>query len=77
MTDFNEGEHDEIIINAIQRNFGGVNYEFVLKTLLDCINLKTSIDRRTIKPDQLIKANLIDFNSRHLMIITDNYENTL
>lgn len=51
MTDFNEGEHDEIIINAIQRNFGGVNYELVLKTLLDCINLKTSSDRRAIKPD--------------------------
>ncbi len=33
MTDLNTGEHDEIIINAIQRNFGGVNYEYVLKTL--------------------------------------------
>ncbi len=41
------------------------------------VNLKNQDLLKKIKPDQLIKDNLVDFESRHLMIITDNFENTL
>jgi hypothetical protein len=49
----------------------------VIQTLEMHLQLKNWDTLKKIKPDQLIKDNLVDYDSRHLMIITDNFENTL
>lgn len=86
----NDEENERIIINGIKRNFGGANFEDVVNTLQDTLQFKNLQDLKSLQPEILIRDNLQEsnprlkkeetnelFESRHLMIITDNQENTL
>ena len=73
----NEERNELDIYHGIQRNFGGNNFELVIQTLEMHLQLGNWDLLKKIKPDQLIKDNLFDYESRHLMVITDNFENTL
>ena len=86
----NDEENERIIINGIKRNFGGANFEDVVNTLQDTLQFKNLQDLKSLQPELLIRDNLQEsnprlkkeetnelFESRHLMIITDNQENTL
>eukprot|EP00347_Sterkiella_histriomuscorum_P010832 403374756 len=72
-----EENNEKVILKGVQRNFGGLNSNDAISLLDDKLNFKYIEDLYSCKPDQLIIENLLDQESRHLMIITDNFENSL
>lgn len=70
-------ENESIIIQGVKRNFGGCNFDIVVSALESILQFSNTSELRTLKPELMIRENLVDLESRHQMIITDNQENTL
>ena len=65
----------DTIIKALERNFGGANIEMVIECFRKYLVHERFYKFTPTKAQDLIIQNLSDENARHLMIITDHFEN--
>lgn len=61
------------LVNAIERNFGGIDTSDVIKCFLEAFpNNKSFVGFKASNSSKLIEENILDLTARNLMIISEH-----
>ena len=73
----NVSNMNTLIVNAIERKFGGFDISHVIKSFSEAFpNNKSLKDFKATHSSKLIKENFLDLKARNLMIISEHLESS-